>query len=176
MIMTNLATTFLFKEIFPTSESFNTFIEEYTSIDLSAEQSFIDYLYTKLYRYYGNDNVNYNTPEEFKSYFSIGFEDYYYKYKTQFNQIKKLYELSDDEILKVGENIRNEADNPNTKPDDPTKPLDFITRQDYNIDKGSRFYKFNDYINKLTDLRTRKFLDVFSTYFKWIYTDDKYYY
>lgn len=174
--MKNLAITFLFKEIFPTKNDWAEFIQAYTAIDYSEDNSFIDYLYTKFYRYYGNANVNYETKEEFKCYFSIGFEDYYYKYKTQYNQIKKLYAITDDEILKVGEAIRNEADNPNDKPDDPTKPLEYITRQDYTVDKGSKFYKFNDYINKLTDLRTRKFLDTFATYFKWVYTNKKYIY
>lgn len=174
--MRNLATSFLFKEIFPKSSDFITFIDDYTSIDTNSEQSMLVYLYTKLYRYYGNSNVNYDTIEEFKGYFSIAFEDYYEQYKVRYAFIKKIYELTDEEILTATEQIHNQADNPNTLPDDPKKPLDYISQQDYYLDKGSKFYKFNDYLNKLTDLRTKAFLDRFAYMFEWIYTNKKYLY
>ena len=72
--------------------------------------------------------------------------------------IDKIYNLSDDEILEIDHAINNMANNPNDEPEDPTKPLNFISAQTYNLKVQGKARTYLERLNSLPTLNIYKFL------------------
>lgn len=127
--------TFLFKDIFPDKESFETFLTEFDVVgDLNADKkAFADYLFKIMNRKFHNSNIQFDTQDDFKCELANKVEDTFDKYARQLTLIEKMNNLTDGEIQQVSTALANSANNPNDQPDDPTKPLPFISAQAYSM-------------------------------------------
>lgn len=173
------ALTFYFKDIFPTWESFQQFLEEYqvwggTPGTVTAETQ--NLLYKYLFREYMNSNIQYDTPEEFKADFATVFEQHMQQFQKQFELINKTYALTADEITLIGQRLQNIAVNPNSAPVNPGVPLEYVTDQTYEKMDDGRIKAFLDAITRMPSLRIRDFVDKFKKLFKTTFYNQKEYY
>lgn len=125
--------TFYFKTIFPSYEKFKEFMTDFEVADLMDVENelFAKYIYKILFREYAHSNIQYDTPEDFKLDLAQIVEDNFDRYKKQVELIKKMQALTDEQILTLTKSLSNHANNPNSEPNDPTKPLNFISAQTY---------------------------------------------
>ena len=106
---------------------------DYQINDLTDAETlnYFKYVYKILFRHYCNSNVQYLTPDEFKLDLANDLENVWAKFKKRKELVEKIYNLTDDEILKINNTLSNQANNPNDAPDDPTQPLNYISAQVY---------------------------------------------
>lgn len=138
------ALTFYFKEIFPTQNDFITFLNEFQVVDTTVAENltFANYVYKILFRRYHNSNVQYDTPDDFKCDFANILEDNFAKYQRQISLIQSMQQLTEDEIITIGTALVNQANNPNTKPNDPTQPLEYISAQAFTLTKDNKLLAY----------------------------------
>lgn len=148
------ALTFYFKEIFQKAKDFTDYITEYEIADLTEEKNltFATYLYKILFRRFHNSNVQYDTPEDFKCDLANILEDSFNKYQKQLEQIDKVYQLTADELQTINTAIANQSLNPNTKVEDPTQPIDYISAQAFTI---ARDNKLQAYLRAIANIPTK---------------------
>lgn len=146
------ALTFLFKEIFPTKEDFLNYLTEYNIVEnltSADDENFANYIYKILYRRYANSNVQFDTIEDFKLNFANVLEDNFKKYKQQLRIIQKVQNLTDDELITISTALANQSNNPNTAPDDPTKPLEFISAQAFTLARDNKLQAYLRAVNTI---------------------------
>lgn len=138
------ALTFYFKEIFPSLEEFQNFLTEFQVVNITNAENltFANYIYKILFRRYHNSNVQYDTPEDFKCDFANILEDNFAKYQRQISLIQSMQQLTEDEIITIGTALANQANNPNTKPNDPTQPLEYISAQAFTLTKDNKLLAY----------------------------------
>lgn len=170
--------TFYFKEIYPTFEKFKQFIDKYEIVDLTVAENltFAQYIYKILFRRYHNSNVQYDTIEDFECDFANILEDNFDKYKKQVELTRKMQQLTDEEIIQISTALANQSTNPNTKLDDPTKPIEYVSSQAFTLANDN---KLNAYLRALQTIPT-KLIDAMlmrcRTLFKTIITNQIYVY
>lgn len=166
------ALTFYFKEIFPNFETFNSYLKQYAIVDTKAEANatnlaFAQYIYKVLFRRYHNSNVQYDTIDDFCCDLANVLEDSFDKYKKQFEIIKKMYELTPDELTTLNTALANNSVNPNTVVEDPTKPLEYISAQAFSYTKDNKVNAFmralENMPTKLIDSMLRRCVNLFKT-------------
>lgn len=152
--MSGSAITFYLKEIIPDKEAFKNFLTEFEVVDITVPENeiFADYLFKILFRKYHNSNVQYDTPDDFKSDLANILEDSFFKFKKQVDLSKKIAELTDEELLTMTTALANSANNPNSKPVDPTKPFEFVGAQAFTLAKNG---KFQAYLTALNNIPTK---------------------
>ena len=143
--------TFLFKDIFPTKTEFKTFITDYdiSNLSITANLNFAEYLYKILFRRYHNSNIQYDTIEDFKCDFANILEDSFKQYQMQLLSINKVYALTDAELVTINTALANQSNNPNSVPDDPTEPLEYISAQAFTIAKDNKLQAYMRAINNI---------------------------
>ena len=137
--------SFLFKQIFPTSEDFLAKITpELFSVDLSDEEkkAYAIYVYNVCYRRYANFSIAYDTPEAFVRQFAGIFEDVFERYRMIKRNAEKIYSLTDAEIEEIRSAIINSANNPNTAPNDPRAPLQYISLQSQTFQNNGKLIAY----------------------------------
>lgn len=149
--MSGSALTFYFKDLMPTQKDFENFLIEYNVVDITDSENliFADYLYKILFRKYHNSNVQYDSPEDFKCDFANILEDSFFKFKRQTELAKKIANLTDEEILIATTALANSANNPNTKPVDPTKPFEYVGAQAYTIANNGKLLGYLQALNNI---------------------------
>lgn len=176
------AITFYFKEIFPTVYTFIQYLIKYDIANIRDTETFIfaKYVYKILYRRYHNSNIQYDTVEAFKNDFANVLEDNFTKYKQQLDLIKKMQNFTEDDIVRISSAIANQANNPNNKPDDPTKPLGYISAQASTFANDNKFQAYIRAINniptQLIDTMLRRCVNLFKTIIPnqvYVYNDKK---
>lgn len=152
--MISSAITFYFKEIFPTEQSFLDFLTEYNVINLADAENppLAAYMYKVLFRRYHNCNVQYDTPEDFKCDLANLVEDTFDRIKRQKAIVDKIYNLTDQELTTVTQAITNSANNPNTKVEDPTQPLEYVGAQAFTMASSG---KLQAYLTALKNMPTK---------------------
>lgn len=171
--MNNNALTFLFKEIFPTKASWETYFGDYDIVDLTDDNTpFCDYLYKILYRRYANSNVQFDTIEDFKLALANKVEDVFAKYARQLTLIEKVNNLTDDELLRVSSALANSANNPNDAPDDPTQPLNYISAQAYSLVNSNKLTSYLSALNSVSTKLIDAFLTQCASLFKGIFSEE----
>ena len=148
------ALTFYFKEIFPTQESFTDYLKDSLIADTSNPETltFGQYIYKLLYRRFHNENVQYDTPDDFKNDLANILEDNFEKFQAQTGIIKKLHNLSEEDITQISEALANQANNPNSSVDNPKEPLGYISSQAYTL---ARDNKLQAYLRALNNIPTK---------------------
>lgn len=164
------ALTFYFKDIFPTNDDFLNYIKEYEINELTDETdiTFANFIYKILFRQFHNSNVQYDTPDAFKTHLANRIEDVFQKYKRQQEIIQKTIQLTDDELTLLGEALANRANNPNTAPDDPRKPIEFISNQVYSYTTNGKLQAYLTALNNIPTLLIKEFTGNCQSLFKTI--------
>lgn len=154
------AYTFYFSDIFPDLQSFANFCDTYGVLQSGKPGvwEFMNYSYKLLSRAFWHANIRYTDPNDFCRAFANVLENRFEQYKKQKELIDKFYKLTDDEILIVRESISNISDNPNTKPDDPRKPLEYISSQSFSSLTNSKVKGYLQAINSIPSLRIDEFI------------------
>ena len=106
------------------------------------------------------------TPEEFKLDFANELENVWEKFKKRKELVEKIYKLSDDEILKINNTLSNQANNPNDAPDDPTKPLNYISAQVYSQLNDNKLIGYLKAIETMPELKNKELINSFKWLFK----------
>ncbi|MBO7695184.1 MAG: hypothetical protein J6T10_21390 [Methanobrevibacter sp.] len=160
--------TFFFKEIFETENDFLNFVIDYNvnSLNIADNLIYFKYVYKVLFRTYCNSNIQYLTPEEFKLDFANELENVWEKFKKRKELVEKIYKLSDDEILKINNTLSNQANNPNDAPDDPTKPLNYISAQVYSQLNDNKLIGYLKAIETMPELKNKELINSFKWLFK----------
>lgn len=148
------AITFYFKEIYPTFDKFQAFLTRENVVDLSDAENltFAQYIYKILFRRYHNSNIQFDTVEDFECELANVLEDNFAKYKRQVELAKQMQQLTDNEILIISKALANQSNNPNTKPTDPTQPLEYISAQAFTIATDN---KLQGYLRALQNIPTK---------------------
>lgn len=147
------ALTFLFKNIFPSFEEFKEFLTNEKIVDLTNVENltFAEFMFKILFRRFHNSNIQYDTIDDFKCDFANILEDYFARYKKQVDLIKKIEQLTEEDILRISTALANQSNNPNSKPTDPTQPLEFVSAQAFTI---ARDNKLQAYLRALQNIPT----------------------
>ena len=148
------ALTFYFKNIYPTFEEFKTFLTNQNIVDLTNSENltFAQYIYKILFRRFHNSNIQYDTIEDFECDFANVLEDNFLKYKRQVELIKTMQNITDADLVTVSTALANQSNNPNTKVEDPTQPLEYISAQAFTIAKDN---KIQAYLRALSAIPTQ---------------------
>lgn len=159
--------TFYFQDII---SSYNDWYEKISKNIIGenadgTEQAFDMWAYNLLKRYFFNQNVRYNEPEAFIEMLINVYTNRFKQFYKQKQLIDKIYQLTDNEILIVSKGLSNYANNPNTAPDDPTQPLNFVTSQSYSQITDNKLKAYLDSINRVPTLRVDEFIKGRNEYF-----------
>lgn len=169
--------TFTFKEIFPTYEDFKSFCTEY-GIDITSDiiAPYISQVYNYLFNAYCNSNVKFDMIGDFKRCFAVELENQLTRFSKQLALLNKIYNISEEDIVQIGEAIANFSDSPNTTVTDVKKALNFITTQNYSISKNNKLVAYITAIQSLPDMQIEEFTKKFRWLFISIIPNVKYYY
>lgn len=152
-------TTKLFKNIFPSYESFK---EWYTATPLSdnkndcpSEKTFT------LIAYEYNDSHVSLSPESFKEHFANDIYTYYREFEATTKGILDLMELTDKDIAIADEIITNVANIPETESSTSVEEVDFITTQQKNINKKGKLQIKKEQLANKRAFTVRTFINRF---------------
>ena len=158
--------TFTFLEIFPNYEFFKEKILEESILPAAdIDEPTLKYIWALMYRSFGNIEVMYTVKQDFIDRFLNEFEDYFAKIKREREIISKIHKLSDDELLIVSESINNFANNPNDLPEDPTKPLSYISNQNWGRITNGKIAAYLQALNNLPSYRSGEIIKKFRPLF-----------
>lgn len=154
------ATTFYFNEIFPTYDSWKIYVEQLDLVDYNKqmEASFDAYCYNILSRYFSNVNIRYREKNAFLCQLANVYTNKFKKYLQQKELIDSLYKLTIEDFQLIQKSLVNMASNPNSKPDNPLKPLDFISEQSYSQVESNRLRAYLEAINNIPTLKVDDFI------------------
>lgn len=136
------AVTFYFEELIPDYDTFNSLCNELGIPNTAEDTTFKTYLYNVLNRYFYHQNVRYEEPGAFITQFGNVLLNKYYKYKKYKEVIDAMYNLTLDEMRIVTDGLTNVANNPNDAPEDPLKPLEYISMQTYSYTKENKLQAY----------------------------------
>lgn len=155
------AVTWTFGEIFPTLEKWYDFINGYNiDIDLTEPitAEFNKYCYKLLSRYFWDQNIRYSSINAFCRALANVYEDRFKQFKKQYEYLGAAYQVTPEDSAIINEAISNGAENPNTKPLDPWKPLEFISAQTSSRVKSNRLQAYLTALNSVPSLRINEFI------------------
>lgn len=151
-----MAYTFYFEDIIPDYESWKN-VMTFLDYDDPIIANFDLFCFNLISRHYSKANVRYSDPESFKA-------ELFNVYQNKFNQflqekqiIDAIHKLTLEEMLIANTSLSNMANNPNTEPDDPTKPLNFISAQTYMTQSNGRVRAYLEALNNIPSLNIYKF-------------------
>lgn len=175
--MYNFTKTFVFKELIPTYDRFLELYEDYIIEPLYVEEHELERVYKILYNNYCNCSVAYDTPNAFFRMFFLEIfnsaEDYIIKLKM----VKKLRELTVDELVSEYETITNVANNDNAVVSEPLKHIvPYITTQSSSASKGNKANAILRGLSAYRDNEVKYFVDKFQYLFLTIFGDYGIYY
>lgn len=178
------ALTFYFQDIFPTYEEWKYTVESEGIVNYEdTEQASLDeYCYKLLSRQYHNCNIRYSTINDFLGALFNVYANKFFQFKRELELTKKLYALTEQELLQVNEALSNNARNPNNLVDDPTLPVKWFGEQVYSSLKGSKLDTYLKSLENLPSLRIFKFFERsgeemgFNDLFMQVLPNQKFYY
>lgn len=155
-----LSDTFLYKEIIKDKPTFDSFLINYHIQNVpSTDGIFENFLYDILYLNYSNKNIRYDEPTAFLNALALILRNKFDKYKKEKELIDSIYKLTLEDFEVINKTINNVANNPNTKPLDPTQPLDFVSSQNFIQIKDN---KIKAYLLALNNLPTFNIYEFFN--------------
>lgn len=157
--------TFEFKNLLPNFDAFKTLLSEIPFDYNALDEGIVMRAYYLLYRRYGLSNVRYTTPEAFYNQFSIILDDELDRYIRRYKLIQKSIEITDDDLIEFNKMVQNYANNPNTKPDNPLDPLEYVTSQNYSVQFSNKLEAYVNAINNMPSNYSEAFLDKFKDLF-----------
>lgn len=164
-------TTIQFKDILGTFEEFVEECNNYIitpivyDIDLSQEK-----IYRALYNNFCNCNIAYDTVDSFLRHFFLTYWDSVEEYSAVFKMIRRIRNLSLDEITSGSISVMNKALNDNAKTDNPLSDIiPYITSQ---LTSRQYMNKTVAYYQALTSYRNNKlgeFINKFKKHFLFVF-------
>lgn len=154
------ALTFFFSDIFPDYDTWRALIQDNNVIDYTDNENLIfdQFVYKILYRRFALANIRYDTKEAFYLALFNVYEDRFEQYKKEKSFIDSLYNLSQEDFKILSESITNAANNPNTKPTDPWKPIEFISNQNSGRQYSGAVAAYLSAIESLPTFNINKFI------------------
>ena len=169
------AVTFLLKDIFPTLDSFKTFLQNYTNVDKDATTN--AYLYKYILAKFHNSNVNYDTVEGFLTNFAITYEDNFKQFEFREKVLQSQYQLTVDELADVNTIITNTANNNNEKTENPLSTvIDYVSNQVSGVTRENKLLAYVKALDAVTNKYLRDFLDGLRHHFMQIFITQNYIY
>lgn len=158
--------TFLFKDIFPTEDDFNTFIQEYCTGNIASASR----MYSLLSRRFANSSIRYDTVDAFKREFSITLDQFAEKFEFDYEMISHAYDLTIDDIVEVNKAFSAFAQAPNqTYAESLNQMWEYINGQTGNRVTRNALEGIIAAVDKATDRRYNQFIDRFQKHFIRIY-------
>lgn len=174
----DFAITFYFKDILPDLDSFKEFLETYTNVDKT--DSFNPYCYKYLFNMFANSNVKYDTEDAFCRHFGITYENVFSQFKKRQSLVKKMYDITDDDLVMSRFVLANNSLNDNEVVGDNVdplgEPLKYISAQTSSKERLNKLEAFDNALFKITDNLLVEFLDEFRKHFISIFTSNVYTY
>lgn len=155
------ALTFLFADIFPTYAEWRTFSAQINAVGENPEPdvlAFDQFCYNALYRTFAKQNVRYTTQEQFVNALATVYEQKFTQFYKQKQIIDSIYNLTEADYILASQTLTNIANNPNTEPADPMKPLQFISAQTVSSLTDNRLKAYLDALNNMPMLDITKFI------------------
>lgn len=165
---------FLFKNIFPTYESFTTFIEENEIQTPTGSESYLKRVYNILFRNFANSTIKFSTLNDFMGCFANTLDEWLLPYNIQIEKINTVLNMSADDLVRVADLLESYSNTPNEIGVSASAELNYITSQNYRVSKGDKLYRYLDLLDKLPSYRVGEFIDRFRWLFKTIIPKDEY--
>lgn len=165
---------FLYKNIFPTFEDFDNFLTEYQIEKPSGSNDYLKRIYRILFNNFANSMIKFSTIDDFKGCFANTLEEWLLPYNIQIGKINTILQMSDDDIMRVGDLLDSFSNAPNTIGMSASSQLDYITSQSNRISKGDKLYRYLELLDRLPSYRVGDFIDRFRWLFKRIIPKEDY--
>lgn len=175
--MYNFTKTFVFKELIPSFDKFLELYDEYMIETLYLSNDELEKVYKILYNNYCNCSVAYDTPNAFYRLFFLEIFNSAEDYIIKLNMIRKLRELSVDDLVNEYETISNVANNDNEIVADPLHHIvPYITTQSSSCSKSNKANAILRGLSAYRDNQVKYFVDKFQYLFITIFGDFGIYY
>lgn len=173
-IITTNSKPFLFKNIFPTFESFTTFIEENEIQTPTGANQYLKRIYNILFRHFCNSTIKFSTINDFLGCFANTLDEWLLPYNIQVEKINEILNMSADDIMRVGSLLESYSNAPNELGVTASSELNYISSQNYRVSTGDKLYRYLDLMSKLPSYRIGDFIDRFRWLFKQIIPQEDY--
>lgn len=175
--MYNFTKTFVFKELIPSFEKFLELYENYMIEQLFLDDDDLEKVYKILFNNYCNCSIAYDTPNAFYRMFFLEIFNSAEDYIIKLNMVRKLRELTVDELVSEYETITNVANNDNAVVSEPLKHIvPYITTQSSSASKGNKANAILRGLSAYRDNEVKYFVDKFQYLFLTIFGDYGIYY
>ena len=155
------AITYFFDEIFPTYEDWRTFSAQTTAVGENPEPdilAFDKFCYNALYRTFAKQNVRYTTKEQFINALATVYDQKFTQFYKQKQIVDNIYNLTEADYILASQTLTNVANNPNTQPDDPMQPLQYVSAQTVSNLTDNRLKAYLDALNNMPMLDITRFI------------------
>ena len=175
--MYNFTKTFVFKELIPSFDKFLELYDKYMIEQLFLDDDDLEKVYKILFNNYCNCSIAYDTPNAFYRMFFLEIFNSAEDYIIKLNMVKKLRELTVDELVSEYETITNVANNDNAVVSEPLKHIvPYITTQSSSASKGNKANAILRGLSAYRDNEVKYFVDKFQYLFITIFGDYGIYY
>lgn len=157
-----------FSDIFPELTDWQN-IYNLIEMDITNYTEQLNSLYTKLYRKYRHEIIGYDTVSPFIDNLVIIIDDIGEFYFKIFEYYDKIIKLTDNEINLINSSLSNYAENPQLLNIDVNKNLDFITNQNYTINKLEKNTALKQHYKDLEKGKYMDFINEFGKLFTRVY-------
>lgn len=154
------AITFYFNDIFKNYSEWKNFIMQTEIVDynVATEEAFDKFCYNILSRHFSHSNIRYNEKEAFLLELANVYQNKFKEFMKEKEIIDNIFKLTDEELYEFTNNIVNMANNPNDKPDNPYKPLPYISAQTFSKQNSNKLNSYLKALNNIPSLNIYKFL------------------
>ena len=164
--MYNFTKTFVFKELIPSFDKFLELYDKYMIEQLFLDDDDLEKVYKILFNNYCNCSIAYDTPNAFYRMFFLEIFNSAEDYIIKLNMVKKLRELTVDELVSEYETITNVANNDNAVVSEPLKHIvPYITTQSSSASKGNKANAILRGLSAYRDNEVKYFVDKFQYLF-----------
>lgn len=153
--------TFYFEDIFPDYDTFSEYVIENSQVINTANEedvAFIGFCWNILSRHFHNQNIRYDSPQNFLASFMLVFDNKFQQFKKQKSLVDKIYNLTENEILQINNALSNVANNPNNEVADPSQPLNYISAQTFSLLNDNKLKGYLNALNTIPTLKVFNFL------------------
>lgn len=175
--LNNFTKTFVFKDLIPTFDKFLELYDNYMIEHINLDDEELEIIYKILYNNYCNCSVAYDTPNAFYRMFFLEIFNSGEDYIIKLNMVKRLRQLSEDDLVKEYETVSNVANNDNEIVSDPLQHIvPYITTQSSSTSKGNKANAILRGLSAYRDNNVKYFVDKFQYLFLTIFGDFGIYY
>lgn len=158
--MAHSALTFYLENIFESYDDWKDFIQNNSSFvdyDDEIQANFDKWCFNLLMRHFNHTNIRYSTPNAFLGELLNVYENKFKQFMQEKSVIDKIHSLTTKDFELIQTSLSNIANNPNDDTADPTKPLNFISGQTYQIANSNKLRAYLDALNNMPTLNIYKF-------------------